>query len=90
MNGGGVSKIIGAVVVLVALGALLWWLMSRSPISPATESAASDAVEAVREVSAPPAVSVPTTQNPIKQVLPQRNPLETANPFNDAYVNPFE
>lgn len=78
---------IGLVVLLVLAAALYAVFVSREG---GTGREAGDLRDAAERLGTAPKVSVPTTENPIKQVLPTENPLEKANPFNKAYMNPFE
>mgnify|MGYP001561527465 FL=1 len=83
----GAMPIAAIIVVLVIIALVVWALSSQK--KPVAERAAESALEAVEKVAAP-AVEVPTSQNPVKQVLPKETPLEKTNPFNKTYVNPFE
>lgn len=75
------------VVALVLILAGIYYFSTRKPKAEQTAQNFSDAVKAASQTTAP---SVPTTVNPVKQVLPTATPLEKTNPFNKTYVNPFK
>ena len=80
-----------AVVFIAAL--LLVWVFVSYPKSSQVETPTYTAEEvsgALDKVSEPSAVKVPTSVNPVKQVLPDKNPVEKANPFNKVNKNPFD
>lgn len=83
----GGKSVLGIVVLIIIIGAVVWALSAQK--EPADEQAAESVLQAAEKVTAP-AVVVPTSQNPVKQVLPKETPLEKTNPFNKTYVNPFE
>ncbi|OGF64583.1 hypothetical protein A2661_01305 [Candidatus Giovannonibacteria bacterium RIFCSPHIGHO2_01_FULL_45_24] len=77
------TKLILAGIALIAIAAGAWywyWFAGKSePIK-----TAEDVVEAVTT----PNLEVPS--NPIQNKVPELNPIDRANPFKDAYKNPFE
>ncbi|OGF80267.1 hypothetical protein A2926_03845 [Candidatus Giovannonibacteria bacterium RIFCSPLOWO2_01_FULL_44_40] len=75
-------KIMVGVVILVILGLALWYYYGRPKIEPV--KTAEDAIEAI---SAP---TLDVKSNPIEGKVPELNPVDRANPFKDAYKNPFE
>ena len=79
-------------VVLVAALLLVWaFLYSGKSSQEKTETRSTKEVGvALEKVSAPSTVEVPTSVNPVKQVLPDENPVDKANPFNKVYKNPFD
>ncbi len=84
------NAIIGAAVVLVVLGGLVYYLFtSNAEPAPEVDQTLSTIEENLSDITSPE-VSVPTSADPAKQVLPQETPLDKTNPFKDAYVNPFE
>lgn len=82
------SAAIGLIIIII-LGMLLWWLYPSKTKSTKT-STSDSAFQNIEQATKAPDVSVPTSANPIKQVLPKENPLEKTNPFKKTYVNPFE
>ena len=84
------NAIVGAVVALVVLGGLAYYLFTSSAEPAPSVGPALPAIEDTLSDIASPEVSVPTSADPAKQVLPQETPLDKTNPFKDAYVNPFE
>lgn len=87
------KRILSAVIFLVILGAIIWVVIyfgrqgQEQALAPDAAKAAREAIEGITET---PQVKVPTSANPVKRVLPEENPIETANPFNKVYKNPFE
>ena len=83
------SKIVVAVVILIvviAAAGAVWWYLGRSKEEPAPEpiKTAEDVAEAVTT----PEIEVGS--NPVENKVPEVNPVDRANPFKDAYQNPFE
>ena len=77
--------------VLIAIAVVIYSaFLSREGGPSQREQTGQELVKAARRAAAPPKVSVPTSGNPVRYVLPAENPLEKTNPFNDVYVNPFE
>lgn len=84
------KKLVIAGIAAVLL-ALLWWGFAgqKNRRSAPTESAPEE-VRRAAEAASGPKVEVPTSANPIKEVLPEETPLEKTNPFNKIYENPFK
>lgn len=88
-------KTIGVVIILVIVIALIVTFTGRrkeEPAAPAAETRTrqqqlSESLETITESAAE--VNVPTA-NLLEKVLPQENPIEKTNPFNEAFTNPFE
>lgn len=87
------KKQIMGIVVLAALvvAAVLVFNSTKEPeaAKSVTEGTADSVQEAAKKIEAP-AVTVPTSANPLRQALPKETPLQKTNPFNKTYVNPFE
>ena len=86
------SLLVTIAVVFIAAFLLVWVFVSyrqSSQVEIPTYTA-EEVSRALDKVSAPSAVEVPTSVNPIKQVLPDENPVDKANPFNKVYKNPFD
>ena len=77
-----VVKIIIGAAVLTVLGLALWYYYK--PLKTEPVKTAEDAIDAI---SAP---SLDVKSNPVKGKVPELNPIDRANPFKDAYKNPFE
>ena len=83
---GGLNKaiILGIVALIVIGGIGAWWYKSQKKVEPAPIKTSEDVVEAV---------TVPELEvgsNPVRNKVPEVNPVDRANPFKDAYKNPFE
>ena len=78
---------IGGVVIaaIVVFGLMFFFYGQENAATPSDEELG-DALRATESGE----VEVPTSQNPVKQVLPEETAYDKTNPFNDAYVNPFE
>ncbi len=77
------------VIVLVAGGVGLYLSNQSSNAAESAEETAAD--KAVESVLAP--VSLPEIDiksNPVEEKVPETNPVQRANPFNDVYKNPFK
>ena len=75
------TKLVLAAIVLIAIAAGVWyWFTGRSEPIKTPE----DVVGAVTT----PNLNVPS--NPVQNKIPELNPIDRANPFKDAYKNPFE
>ena len=71
--------VLGTVLVIVIAGGLWYWYSRPEPIK-----TAKDVIEEVTT----PTLEVPS--NPVQNKIPELNPIDRANPFKDAYKNPFE
>ena len=82
------------VIALIILALIVWGVIFSGKFSgEQTEQNArtvKTANEGIDRVVAPSTVEVPTSVNPVKQVLPDENPVDKANPFNKVYKNPFD
>ncbi len=75
-----------AVVAIVAIGAFVYYYSAGPPA--VTEVGALE--QSLEDASAPP-TRVPTSVNPVKEVLPSETAFDKTNPFNDTeYANPFQ
>ena len=85
--------IVASIVVVAVVDVVVVWAFNsaqkREEVTTTAEGSAEALNEAVEKVVAP-VIAVPTSANPVKQVLPKETPLEKTNPFNKTYVNPFE
>ena len=68
-----------AVVAIAVIAAAIWYYKSRPKPVKTTEGA----IEALSGTS----VEIPT--NPVENKIPELNPVDKANPFKNAYKNPF-
>jgi len=77
------TLIIGFVILLAGIGS--WWYDGQHIVStPVPIRTASDAVAAVTSAG------INVNSNPVEDKMPEVNPVDVANPFKDAYRNPFE
>ena len=74
------AKIVIAVVVVAILGTVIWYWYNRSEPIKTTE----DAIEALTST---PALEVGS--NPVEGKVPDVNPINKINPFQNSYKNPF-
>lgn len=85
---GGLNKaiILGVVALIIIGGLAAWWYKSEKIEVSAPEpiKTSEDVVEAVTV----PEIEVGS--NPVKNKVPEINPVDRANPFKDSYKNPFE
>lgn len=79
--------IIGLVVLIVVAG-VLWGFLVRKLAEPVPEPKAIKTSEDVVEAVTTPELEVGS--NPVQNKVPEVNPVDRANPFKDAYQNPFE
>lgn len=85
------KKIIAAGAAALALLALLWWvILGQKSRQAAPPEQTLEEVQKAAEAASGPEVEIPTSANPIKEVLPEETPLEKTNPFNKIYENPFK
>lgn len=73
--------------------AFLWYWTGVRKERQQVEQAQQKTAEAVQSVVSPPALStesVTPPTNPVEDRVPEVNPVERANPFTDAYENPFQ
>lgn len=75
---------LAAILIVLALLGLAFWYYSARKKAPEPIKTAEDVVEAVTQ----PGLNVPS--NPLGGKVPEVNPVDRANPFKDAYRNPFE
>lgn len=82
------------IIVVIALAVLtiagvMWWYLGLSKEEPVT--VISEPIKTSEDVAE--AVTVPEIEvgsNPVENKVPEVNPVDRANPFKDAYQNPFE
>lgn len=72
-----------AIVAIVIIGALIYFYGGSS-------TGDLGSLESSLEQASTPEISVPTTVNPINEVLPDETAFDKTNPFNETYANPFE
>lgn len=73
------------VIGIIIVATVVWFIFSGRTAIDKTQNQGYDGAAITS-----PSVDVPTSANPIRQVLPSENPIEKANPFSNAYKNPFE
>lgn len=77
--------VIGIIVLVVVLVVVTWlWQRSRSSV-PAPEP-----VEEPAGLGAEILEKTQSAQEKVQEPVPETNPFKKANPFSDAYKNPFE
>ncbi len=81
---------VAVLLVIIIATVLVFNLMSKPEVAKTSAESSAEAVSDAVEKSSAPIIAVPTSVNPINQVLPKENPIEKTNPFNKTYVNPFE
>lgn len=83
---GGFNKtiILGAVVIII-IGVAAWWYFGQQKKE---EQAPIKTSEDIVEAVTVPEIEVGS--NPVQNKIPEVNPVDRANPFKDAYQNPFE
>lgn len=88
------KRVLFIITGLIVLVLVAWFFVfsGKSSKEQAEQSArtAQKANEGIERVITPSTVEVPTSVNPVKQVLPDENPIDKANPFNKVYKNPFD
>lgn len=80
----------GLVILALIAWAFVFSRKSSKEQSEETVRTVKTANEGIERVVMPSTVEVPTSVNPVKQVLPDENPIDKANPFNKVYKNPFD
>lgn len=82
--------VIGAVAVVLA--AVIMYLMASSSKKSAEKAAQAqlNTVSAALNEASVQTPTAPPSANPIKNLTPTANPVETTNPFNHTYENPFK
>lgn len=79
--------IVGFVVLIAALIVVLWlWQKSRVPEAPSEEAVVEEPAGLGAEISG----KTQGAQEAIQAPVPETNPFKKANPFTDAYKNPFQ
>lgn len=94
--------LIGLILAVLVIGAAVIWYF-LNPTRRESRQVAQQIQEqleqqektnaAVEQVVSPPALSgenVTPQSNPVKEKVPDVNPVERANPFRDEFENPFE
>ena len=77
------KAVIAGFVILLA-GAATWLYSSQKQEKPAPIKTSADIVEAVT------APEIEAGSSPVANKVPEVNPIDLANPFKEAYKNPFE
>ena len=85
-SGSNSKIIVTAVILIVVIAAVAaWWYLGQK------EEPAPEPIKTSEDVAE--AVTVPELEvgsNPVENKVPEVNPVDRANPFKDAYQNPFE
>ena len=74
------AKIAIAVVVVAILGAIVWYWYNRPKPIKTTE-------DAIKALTSTPELEVGS--NPVEGKVPDVNPINKVNPFQNSYKNPF-
>lgn len=74
-------------VILLAAAAVLWLYLAGKKPAPEPAAPIKTSEEAVEAVTS---AEIDVNQNPVNEKVPEVNPVDRANPFKDAYKNPFE
>lgn len=77
---------IAILVMAVIAGVFLWYAKAPKTAEKEPIKTTEDAIEAI--TASPPVTNIPSS--PVKNKVPELNPVDKANPFNNAYKNPFE
>ena len=87
---GGLNKaiILGVVALIIIGGGAAWWYKAQKSAEPKPELEPIKTSEDVVKAVTVPELEVGS--NPVKNKVPEVNPVDRANPFKDAYQNPFE
>ena len=88
---GGLNKalILGIVVLVIVGGTGAWWYLSQK--AEVIEEPAPEPIKTSEDVAeAVTAPEIEVGSNPVENKVPEVNPVDRANPFKDAYQNPFE
>lgn len=75
------TKLALGAILLIAIAAGAWYWFAAKPEPIKTPEDIANAVTT-------PNLEVPS--NPVQNKVPELNPIDRANPFRDAYKNPFE
>ena len=80
------TLLVVAISAIIAVGVAGWWYFAQKKEEPAPEpiKTSEDIAEAVT------APELEVGSNPVQNKVPEVNPVDRANPFKDAYQNPFE
>jgi len=87
-NKSNLSYIIIGLVVLGVVAGAGWWYWPQRVETPTPEPEPIKTSEDVAEAVTTPELEVGS--NPVENKVPEVNPVDRANPFKDAYRNPFE
>ena len=71
--------LVAILLAAIAAGAWYWFAVRPEPIK---------TPEDIAGAVTTPNLEVPS--NPVQNKVPELNPIDRANPFKDAYKNPFE
>lgn len=84
-NAGGLNKtLVIGIAALIIIGAAVWWYFGQKTEELAPIKTSEDIVGAVTTPE------IEAGSNPVQNKVPEINPIDRANPFKDAYRNPFE
>lgn len=72
------------IIALALIGAVVWRYVSKKESPLPSIKTTEEALNAISE----PAIGVGS--NPVENKVPELNPVDIANPFNNSYKNPFE
>lgn len=87
-TGGSNKTMIAALVALIIIGFGAWRYMSQKK---AGEMSAPQPIKTAEDVvSAVTSNEIEVGSNPVENKIPEVNPVDRANPFKDAYKNPFK
>ena len=92
-HAGGPNKavILGVVVLVIVLGAGAWWYFAQKTEIAVVEEPTPEPIKTSEDVvEAVTAPELEVGSNPVENKVPEVNPVDRANPFKDAYQNPFE
>lgn len=84
------NRVVFAAIVLAVAATVgaAWWYFGQPKKEPAPEPEPIKTSEDVAEAVTAPEIEVGS--NPVENKVPEVNPVDRANPFKDAYQNPFE
>ena len=87
LSGDKTKTIAVGAILLILIAAAIWYWQKGIPSLTAPEPIKTTD-DAIGAIAVPAAGQVPT--NPVEGKVPELNPVDRANPFNNAYRNPFE
>lgn len=76
--------IAAAIIVIIAAFGIWYWQSQKPASEPEPIKTTEDVVSAVT------VQEIDVRSNPVGGKVPEVNPVDRANPFKDAYNNPFE